>query len=225
MTDGMPIGGDLDEARVVVETGLAARVAAVLAPSVRGLGYRLVRVKISAQNGCTLQVMAERADGTFTIEDCEAVSRAISPVLDVEDPIDRAYHLEVSSPGIDRPLVRASDFARWAGHEAKIELNAAIAGRKRFRGMLGPVDGDSLSIVLPDAAAGADPSVALPLSSIGDAKLVLTDALVADAQARARAAGAQASGDGGDIDAAAEPDIEVRPDTRRTGHGRQRKSS
>jgi hypothetical protein len=103
---------DANTARVVRETGLAARVAAIVEPAIEGLGYRLVRVKISGQNGCTVQIMAERPDGTFTIEDCEAVSRDVSPVLDVDDPVKTAYHLEVSSPGIDRPLVRPIDFAR-----------------------------------------------------------------------------------------------------------------
>jgi ribosome maturation factor RimP len=223
MTVTTPMDGDLDEARVVVETGLAGCVAAVLAPVVRGLGFRLVRVKISAQNGCTLQIMAERADGDFSIDNCETVSRAISPVLDVEDPIDRAYHLEVSSPGIDRPLVRASDFARWAGHDAKIELSTALAGRKRFRGALGAVDAEALTLVLPDAPADAEPTVLIPLAAIGDAKLVLTDALIEDAQARARAKGAlDRAVDGSDINADTESPLEIRSDTRRTGHGRQR---
>ena len=102
----------------------------------RAIGFRLVRVRLSAQNGLTLQIMAERDDGTMTVEDCEAVSRAVSPVLDVEDPIDKAYHLEVSSPGIDRPLVRKSDFARWAGHVVKIETSILVADRKRFRGKI-----------------------------------------------------------------------------------------
>ena len=95
-----------------------------------------VRVRISAQNGCTLQIMAERPDGTMNVEGCEEISQAVSPALDVDDPIQAAYHLEVSSPGIDRPLVRASDFERWAGHLAKIDTSEPVAGRKRFRGIL-----------------------------------------------------------------------------------------
>ena len=102
----------LAEPRLVVEPGAAARVSAVAAPVLQGMGYRLVRIKISAEAGCTVQVMAERPDGTMQIEDCEAISRALSPVLDIADPIDRAYRLEISSPGIDRPLVRRSDFER-----------------------------------------------------------------------------------------------------------------
>ena len=117
MTDGVP-PSDLDEPRLIADKGVAARVGAVVEPVLRDLGYRLVRVRVTAQNGCTVQIMAERPDGTMSVDDCEAVSRAVSPALDVDDPVDRAYHLEISSPGIDRPLVRVSDFARWAGHEA-----------------------------------------------------------------------------------------------------------
>ena len=139
MTD--PTAGSVDadllaEPRLVVEPGAAARVSAVAGPVLQGMGYRLVRIKISAEAGCTVQIMAERPDGTMQIEDCEAISRALSPVLDVADPIDRAYRLEISSPGIDRPLVRRSDFERYAGHLVKIEMAVAHQGRKRFRGLL-----------------------------------------------------------------------------------------
>ena len=96
--------------RIIVEEGLEGRIAAIVEPVIEQLGYRLVRIRMSGLNGTTLQIMAERPDGTMTVEDCEAVSRGVSPVLDVEDPLDRAYHLEVSSPGIDRPLVRRQDF-------------------------------------------------------------------------------------------------------------------
>ncbi|MBV6657989.1 MAG: ribosome maturation factor RimP, partial [Devosiaceae bacterium] len=109
--------------RLITETGVGARVAAIIEPAIETMGYRLVRVRVTGERGCTVQIMAERPDGTFTIEDCEAVSKDISPLLDVEDPIKSAYHLEVSSPGVDRPLVRVEDFARAAGHVAKIELS------------------------------------------------------------------------------------------------------
>src|SRR5438309_8397547 len=101
------------------------------------MGYRLVRIKISAEAGCTVQIMAERPDGSMQIEDCEAVSRALSPVLDIADPIQRAYRLEISSPGIDRPLVRKSDFERYVGHLVKIEMERPHEGRKRISGTLG----------------------------------------------------------------------------------------
>src|SRR6266571_7476874 len=124
------------EPRLIVEQGVAARVATIAEPVIVGLGLRLVRVRISGLSGCTVQIMAERPDGTMTIEDCEALSRALSPLLDVADPIDRAYRLEISSPGLDRPLVRRSDFERHAGAQVKIELEVAHEGRKRFRGLL-----------------------------------------------------------------------------------------
>ncbi|MEZ5841454.1 MAG: ribosome maturation factor RimP [Hyphomicrobiales bacterium] len=172
------------EPRLLIETGLAARVAAIVEPVIDDLGFRLVRIKISAQNGMTLQIMAERPDGTMNIDGCEAVSRAVSPVLDVEDPIDRAYHLEVSSPGIDRPLVRRSDFERWLGHEAKVELENPLDGRKRFRGPLIAVAGDAVTVGVPDAPPGLPDRYDLPFADIGDARLVLTDALINDALRR-----------------------------------------
>ncbi|MEP5515732.1 MAG: ribosome maturation factor RimP, partial [Bauldia litoralis] len=142
------------EERIVMEQGLDARVAAIVEPVIEDLGYRLVRTKISAANGCTLQIMAERPDGTMTVEDCESISRAVSPALDVDDPINRAYHLEVSSPGIDRPLVRPGDFERWAGHELKVEMAVMQDGRKRFRGLLTGLNGDAAVVRLPDAREG-----------------------------------------------------------------------
>lgn len=176
---------DAHTARVVRETGLAARVAAIIEPAIEGLGYRLVRVKISGQNGCTVQIMAERPDGTFTIEDCEAVSRDISPVLDVDDPVKTAYHLEVSSPGIDRSLVRPIDFIRAVGHEAKIELSRPIdtgtgEGRRRYRGIIHAALDETVEVTI-DATGGAL-TVALPYDAIEDARLVMTDALIEAAQ-------------------------------------------
>ncbi len=182
------------EPRIVTEQGLDARVAAIVEPVIEDLGYRLVRTKISAANGCTLQIMAERPDGTMTVEDCETVSRAVSPALDVDDPINRAYHLEVSSPGIDRPLVRAGDFNRWSGHELKVEMAVLQDGRKRFRGtLLGEEDGIA-KIRLDDVKDGDDDTVKLPLEDIGEAKLVLTDNLVTAALQAEKAALAARSG-------------------------------
>lgn len=168
----------LHEARIVTEEGLDARVAAIVEPVINDLGYRLVRVKISAANGCTLQIMAERPDGTMSVHDCEEISRAVSPALDVDDPINRAYHLEISSPGIDRPLVRESDFVRWAGHEAKVEMAVPLDGRKRFRGILTGVDNSQAILRLLDAPEGAVNPVLLPLGDIDEARLILTDDLV-----------------------------------------------
>ena len=136
----------LNDDRIIRESGIDARIALIVAPVLRAIGFRLVRVRLSAQNGLTLQVMAERDDGTMTVEDCEEVSRAISPVLDVEDPVEKAYHLEVSSPGIDRPLVRKSDFRAGLGHLVKLETSILVANRKRFRGKIAEVDDDAVTI-------------------------------------------------------------------------------
>lgn len=168
----------LDQKRYVRETGQETRIAAIIAPVAKDMGYDVVRIKILPDNGCTLQVMAEDVNGRFSITDCEKLSREINPVLDVEEPIDRAYHLEVSSPGIDRPLVRARDFARWQGHEAKIELRDMIDGRKRFRGEIAASTETSVTIKLPDAPMGVDADHILQLADIAEAKLVMTDALL-----------------------------------------------
>jgi len=182
------------EPRLITEQGVGARIAAIAAPVLEGLGYRLVRVRISGMAGCTVQIMAERPDGTMTIEDCETVSRALSPVLDVEDPIDRAYRLEISSPGIDRPLVRRSDFARYAGHAVKVEMAMPIGGRRRFRGVLLGVEGDAARVRRDDAAAGEAADVVLPIDEMAEARLVLTDALVAESLKRGKASGSSAAG-------------------------------
>jgi ribosome maturation factor RimP len=176
------------EPRIITEPGLPARVAAVAEPVIEQLGYRLVRVKVSAAEGCTVQIMAERPDGSMTVEDCEMLSRALSPVLDMADPIDRAYRLEISSPGIDRPLVRKSDFDRFAGHLVKIEMEIPVNGRKRFRGEIVGTDGEAARIRRDDAAEGEDAEVLLPIEEMGEAKLVLTDDLVAQALRREKAA-------------------------------------
>jgi ribosome maturation factor RimP len=168
----------MSEPRLIVEQGLAARVAAIVEPAIEGIGYRLVRVRISGQNGCTVQIMAERDDGTMGVDDCEAVSKAISPILDVEDPMDRAYNLEISSPGIDRPLVRAIDFQRWLGHDTKVEMAVAAHGRKRFRGILASATGTTATIAPPDVREGDPESYELPIADIADARLVLTDRLI-----------------------------------------------
>jgi ribosome maturation factor RimP len=188
-----PTAGSMDaellaEPRLVVEPGAAARVSAIAAPVLQQLGYRLVRIRISGEAGCTVQIMAERPDGTMLIDDCEAVSRALSPVLDIADPIDRAYRLEISSPGIDRPLVRRSDFERYAGHLVKIEMAVAHQGRKRFRGILAEVEGDKIHLRRDDAPAAEDADVWLTMEDIGEARLVLTDELVAESMRRGKAA-------------------------------------
>jgi ribosome maturation factor RimP len=164
--------------RIIRESGTDARIAAIVGPVLRAIGFRLVRVRLTSQNGLTLQVMAERDDGTMTVEDCEEVSKAISPVLDVEDPVEKAYHLEISSPGIDRPLVRRSDFAAGIGHLVRLETSVMIGGRKRFRGTIARVDDDGLLIERDAPAEGEEPTVRIPFEALAEARLVLTDDLI-----------------------------------------------
>ncbi len=178
----------IPEPRLIVEQGVAARLAAIAEPVLTGLGFRLVRVRISGLSGATLQIMAERADGTMTIDDCEAISRALSPVLDVVDPLENAYRLEISSPGIDRPMVRRSDFERFAGHQIKVEMAIAMEGRRRFHGVLLGAHGDAVHVRRDDAAAGEATDVLLPIGDMAEARLVLTDALVAESLRRGKAA-------------------------------------
>ena len=177
-TTAIALANFADEPRLIIEPGRAARVAALVEPVLGSLGYRLVRVRISAFAGCTVQIMAERPDGSLSIEDCEAVSRALSPVLDVADPIESAYHLEISSPGIDRPLVRRSDFDRYAGYIAHVEMQAPVDGRRRFRGELIGTEGDSARIRY-ETNADESTDALLRIDDMMEAKLVLTDALIA----------------------------------------------
>ena len=177
----------LDEPRLIAETGLAARLAAIAAPVLAGLGFRLVRIRVSGRDGCTVQIMAERPDGSFTIEDCQLSSRTLSPAFDVEDPIPGTYRLELSSPGIDRPLARRTDFERYAGHEIKVEMATGIAGRKRFRGELLGAEGNGAKLRYETREAVTE-IVLLPFDDIAEAKLVLTDALVAQALKRGKQA-------------------------------------
>jgi ribosome maturation factor RimP len=187
----------LDEKRFTSETGLAARIAAVSQPVLADFGFRLVRVKLSAQAGATIQIMAERPDGSMSVDDCEALSQALSPALDVEDPIPGGYRLEISSPGLDRPLVRISDFAHALGHEAKIEMAAPVNGRKRFRGLLESLEaaGTQIKLHRTDAKPDENPDVLLNLAEIAEAKLVLTEALIRAALRAAKQAEAGAAGE------------------------------
>ena len=188
--------------RIIRESGIDARIATIILPVLRGMGFRLVRARLMGQNGLTLQIMAEREDGTMTVEDCEEVSRAVSPALDVEDPVEKAYHLEVSSPGIDRPLVRKSDFANWAGHQVKIETSVLVADRKRFRGKIAEAGADDVLIERDQPAYGDQPSVRLPYETISEARLVLTDDLIRDALSKDNRARKEARKNRGEEDAA-----------------------
>jgi ribosome maturation factor RimP len=181
----------LDEPRLVEEMGMAARIAQVVEPVLIGLGYRLVRVKLSAQAGMTVQIMAERPDGSMSVDDCAIVSGALSPALDVEDLVKSAYRLEISSPGIDRPLVRVSDFGQAVEREARIEMNTLVGGRKRFRGRIIAVEGDGIGAKLTlersDAKPGDAKEVRLLLKDIAEAKLVLSEALLRQSLRAAKA--------------------------------------
>ncbi|HHN67775.1 MAG TPA: ribosome maturation factor RimP [Thermopetrobacter sp.] len=168
--------------RIARESGPAAAVAKLAGPLLEGMGFRLVRVRFAGRD---LQVMAERPDGSLTIDDCAAISRALSPLLDVEDPVPGRYNLEISSPGVARPLVRPADFETWAGHEAKIEMATSIDGRKRFRGVLEGFDEDSdeVRLFLPAEKAGGekgddDVLIGLKFADIASARLVMSDALL-----------------------------------------------
>ncbi|MER8628743.1 ribosome maturation factor RimP [Mesorhizobium opportunistum] len=167
--------------RIIRESGIDARIALIIQPVLRGIGFRLVRVHLSGQNGLTLQIMAEREDGTMTVEDCEEVSRAVSPALDVDDPIEKAYYLEVSSPGIDRPLVRKSDFVTWTGHLVKMETSVVVADRKRFKGKIAEAGENDVLIERDKAAYGEEPTVRVPYDAISETRLILTDDLIRDA--------------------------------------------
>lgn len=156
---------------------LEDRISALVAPSLDAMGYELVRVLLQGRQNQTLQVMAERRDRQqMTVDDCAEISRTISALLDVEDPIAEAYTLEVSSPGIDRPLTRPQDFERFAGFEAKVETVQPVEGRKRFRGQVMGLDEESQVRLVVETG-----EIAIPLASIKSAKLVLTDALIAAA--------------------------------------------
>jgi ribosome maturation factor RimP len=191
------VSGAASDARFVGETGLAADVAALAEPVLIDMGFRLVRVAISGRDGTTVQIMAERPDGTITVQECAEISRNLSPVLDAHDPISGHYTLEISSPGIDRPLVRPSDFEDWAGYEAKVELKEASSGRKRFRGVLEGVEDGEVRLEVELDQVGQQ-VIGLPIGMIGEARLVLTDDLVREALRRSKAEmAAQASGEDG----------------------------
>ncbi len=182
----------LDEPRLIVESGLALRIGRRAKPTLHTLGLRLVRVKVSAAQGATVQIMAERPDGIMTIDDCQRASDALSPLFDVEEPVSGAYRLEISSPGIDRPLVRVSDFRRALGHEARIEMAVLVDGRKRFRGVLEAVEtrdaGPVARLSLSPGENGEAASVDLASADIGEARLTLTEDLIRATLRREKAA-------------------------------------
>ncbi|WFE75957.1 ribosome maturation factor RimP [Roseinatronobacter sp. S2] len=163
---------------LIAKTTLDQRVAAIVAPVIEGLGFELVRLRVMSGKTPTLQIMADRPEGGIEVEDCARISTAVSAVLDVEDPLDDAYTLEVSSPGIDRPLTRLKDFDVWNGYEARLETTELIDGRRRFKGVLAGVEGEEVLIEIEEH--GEQLTIGLQFDWLSEAKLVLTDELIAE---------------------------------------------
>ena len=172
---------------LVAATAIDRRLAGIVAPVIEGMGFELVRLRLMAGKTRTLQIMADRPEGGIEVDECAAISTAVSAILDVEDPIEENYVLEVSSPGIDRPLTRLKDFDAWDGHEAKLETHELIDGRRRFKGLLaGTEDGD---VLIEIDQEGEPVTIGLQFAWLSDAKLVLTDELIAETLRSRKAAG------------------------------------
>lgn len=163
---------------LIAKTATDRRLAELLTPVIEGLGFELVRIRLMGGATRTLQIMADRPDGGIEVDECGEISTAVSAVLDVEDPIEENYILEVSSPGIDRPLTRLKDFDMWKGWEARLETTELIDGRRRFKGMLAGIEGDDVLIEIEEA--GQAVTIGLQFEWLSDAKLILTDALIAE---------------------------------------------
>lgn len=172
---------------LIAKTAIDRRLAEIVTPAIEGLGYELVRIRLQGGRTATLQIMADRPDGGINVDDCAKISTAVSAVLDVEDPIEDNYHLEVSSPGIDRPLTRLKDFDAWADYEARIETTELIDGRRRFKGILRGTEGSEVLIEIEEA--GAPLTIGLEFDWLSDAKLILTDELIAEMLRQKKAAG------------------------------------
>jgi ribosome maturation factor RimP len=184
-TQDMPGLNESSDRRFFRETGLAREIADLATPVLDELGFRLVRVMVSGRDGGTVQLMAERPDGQMTIDDCASISRKLSLLLEAHDPMPNSYRLEVSSPGVDRPLVRPSDFTSWAGHVAKVELNEPVDGRKRFRGVIEGVAKNEVRLKIELPGEKEPVTIGLPFALIDEAKLVAgKDSFRADLAAR-----------------------------------------
>ncbi|ABS65223.1 protein of unknown function DUF150 [Parvibaculum lavamentivorans DS-1] len=186
--DKKPDSGATDlaalDTHLIAPPGVARRVFEQLRAPAEGAGFEIVRVRFGVQDGQTLQIMAERPDGSMTVEDCAELSRMLSALLDVEDPIPGEYHLEISSAGIDRPLTRPKDFERWSGFEVKVGLSEPLSGRKRFRGILQGVEDDEV-LVECDIEGFSEPQVlGLPFRQLSEAKLVMSDDLIRESLKR-----------------------------------------
>ena len=173
---------------LIAKTAMDRRLADIVTPVIEGLGFELVRIRLMGGATRTLQIMADRPEGGIVVDDCGEISLAVSAVLDVEDPIEENFVLEVSSPGIDRPLTRLKDFEMWKGWEARIETTELIDGRRRFKGMLAGVEGEEVLIELDD---GAEPvTIGLQFDWLSDAKLILTDDLITEMLRQKKVSGA-----------------------------------
>jgi ribosome maturation factor RimP len=173
---------------LIAKAAIDRRVASIIQPVIEGMGFELVRVRLMGGKSKTLQIMAERPDGGIDVDECAAISTAVSAILDVEDPLEDGYTLEVSSPGIDRPLTRLKDFEAWEGYEAKIETTEMIDGQRRFRGELQGVE-DGEILVEIDGQGGEKVTIGLQFDWLSDAKLVLTDDLIREMLRQRKAAG------------------------------------
>jgi len=173
---------------LIAKTAIDKRLAGILTPMIEGMGFELVRIRLMSGKTQTLQIMAERPDGSVSVDDCGEISTAVSALMDVEDPIEDNYALEVSSPGIDRPLTRLKDFDTWAGYEAKLETTEMIDGRRRFKGELAGIEGDEVLVNL-DTDGGDPITIGLQFDWLSDAKLVLTDDLITEMLRQRKAAG------------------------------------
>jgi len=159
---------------LIAKAAIDRRIAEIITPVVEDMGFEVVRVRLMTGKDSVLQIMVQKPDGTIEVDQCAEVSTALSAILDVEDPILDVYNLEVSSPGIDRPLTRLKDFDQWQGFEAKVETDELIDGRRRFKGELAGIDGDDVLIEIEEGTIG------LKFAWLSDAKLVLTDELIRD---------------------------------------------
>lgn len=172
---------------LIAKTAIDRRLAEIITPVIEDLGFELVRVRLQGGKTATLQIMADRPDGGINVDDCGDISVAVSATLDVEDPIEDAYHLEVSSPGIDRPLTRLKDFEAFEGYEVRLETSEQIDGRKRWKGVLAGVEGDEVLLNMEEA--GKVQTIGLNFDWLSDAKLVLTDDLIREMLRQKKEAG------------------------------------
>jgi ribosome maturation factor RimP len=198
---------------LIAKTAIDRRLAEIVTPAIEGLGFELVRIRLMGGKTRTLQIMADRPEGGIIVEDCAMISTAVSAVLDVEDPVEDQYILEVSSPGIDRPLTRLKDFDVWQGYEARIETTELIDGRRRFKGTLAGTEGDEVLIELEEGAEAV--TIGLKFEWLSDAKLVLTDDLIAEMLRQRKASGTFDEADFDEIETSeGDGDEAVTPETK-----------